>query len=71
MSHVRWPVCRSSAASIAWHGIRAALCCARLAGSLGQGLGIAVGEALAVKRIHDIPTRVFVLLGDSECAEGR
>lgn len=38
-------------------------------GSLGQGLAAAVGMVLANK-IHSIPSRVFVMLGDGECAEG-
>src|SRR5690348_5614091 len=39
-------------------------------GSLGQGLPIAVGVALAGKYLDKIPYRVWVLLGDSEVAEG-
>ena len=39
-------------------------------GSLGQGLPIGVGIALAGKRPLDAPYRVWVLLGDSETAEG-
>lgn len=38
-------------------------------GSLGQGLSVALGEALA-SRMSKIPYRVFCLLGDSEMAEG-
>ena len=38
-------------------------------GSLGQGLPIALGMALAQK-MDDIPARVWCLLGDSESAEG-
>lgn len=38
-------------------------------GSLGHGLPIAVGMALALKR-DDSRSRVFVLLGDGECDEG-
>lgn len=46
-------------------------------GSLGQGLSIGVGEALAIKskaknqklKVKDTP-KVYVLLGDSEMAEG-
>ncbi len=38
-------------------------------GSLGQGLSIGVGMALAM-RIHRSPARVYVLMGDGECAEG-
>ena len=39
-------------------------------GSLGQGLPIAVGIALAGKRLDRLPFRVWVLCGDSEMAEG-
>jgi transketolase len=39
-------------------------------GSLGQGLPIGVGIALAGKYIDKLPYRVWVLLGDSETAEG-
>ena len=39
-------------------------------GSLGQGLPIAVGVALAGKRLDHLPYRVWVLCGDSEMAEG-
>jgi transketolase len=39
-------------------------------GSLGQGLPIAVGIALAGKRLDRIPYRTWVLCGDSEMAEG-
>lgn len=39
-------------------------------GSLGQGLPIAVGIALAGKYLDRLPYRVWVLLGDSELAEG-
>lgn len=38
-------------------------------GSLGQGLGIGVGEAVAAK-ISRLTYRTYVLLGDSEMAEG-
>jgi transketolase len=38
-------------------------------GSLGQGLPIGFGMALAM-RMDDAPTRVWVLMGDSEVAEG-
>ncbi|MGH2634945.1 MAG: transketolase [Actinomycetota bacterium] len=38
-------------------------------GSLGQGLSIGLGMALAMK-MDGIPARVWVLLGDSESAEG-
>jgi transketolase len=39
-------------------------------GSLGQGLPIAVGVALAGKRLLKAPFHVWVLVGDSESAEG-
>ncbi len=39
-------------------------------GSLGQGLPIGVGMALAGKRLARLPSRVWVLCGDSEMAEG-
>src|SRR5881227_2772677 len=39
-------------------------------GSLGQGLPYGVGMALAGKRLDRLPFRVWVLLGDSEIAEG-
>ncbi len=39
-------------------------------GSLGQGLPIGVGVALAGKRVLRAPYRVWVLVGDSESAEG-
>jgi transketolase len=39
-------------------------------GSLGQGLPIAVGVALAGKYLDKLPYHVWVLCGDSEVAEG-
>lgn len=45
-------------------GIRAA------AGSLGQGLSVAIGHALA-KRLDNDPGTVFVLMGDGELQEGQ
>ena len=39
------------------------------AGSLGHGLAIGTGMALAA-RCHGLPYRVFVLLSDGECNEG-
>jgi transketolase len=39
-------------------------------GSLGQGLPIGVGMALAGKYLDRLPSRVWVLCGDSEMAEG-
>lgn len=40
-------------------------------GSLGQGLSLGVGTALALKRKLNYDSRVFVLLGDGECNEGQ
>lgn len=39
-------------------------------GSLGQGLSLGVGTALALKQKNNTSSRVFVLLGDGECDEG-
>ena len=39
-------------------------------GSLGQGIAYAVGIALAGKKMHDEPYRVWTLCGDGELAEG-
>lgn len=39
-------------------------------GSLGQGLSIGFGMALNAKYLDKLPYRTFVLLGDSEMAEG-
>lgn len=39
-------------------------------GSLGQGLSIGVGMALNAKHVDKLPYRTYVLLGDSEMAEG-
>ncbi len=39
-------------------------------GSLGQGLPIGVGMALAGKYLDKLPNRIWALLGDSEMAEG-
>lgn len=39
-------------------------------GSLGQGLPIGVGIALASKYLDKLPYHIWVLLGDSETAEG-
>lgn len=39
-------------------------------GSLGQGLSIGLGMALAGKYLEKAPYRVFVLMGDGESAEG-
>ncbi len=39
-------------------------------GSLGQGLSIGVGMALNAKKLDKLPYLTYVLLGDSEMAEG-
>src|SRR3954471_9970189 len=39
-------------------------------GSLGQGLPIAVGVAIAAKKLDQLDYRTWVLCGDSEMAEG-
>jgi transketolase len=39
-------------------------------GSLGQGLPIGVGVAMAARSLDKLPYRVWVLCGDSEMAEG-
>lgn len=39
-------------------------------GSLGQGLSVGVGMAMNAKYLDELPYRTFVLLGDSEMAEG-
>ena len=39
-------------------------------GSLGQGLSVGVGIAMNAKYIDKLPYRTYVLLGDSEMAEG-
>ena len=39
-------------------------------GSLGQGIGQGVGMALAGKYLDKLPYKVWVLMGDSETAEG-
>lgn len=39
-------------------------------GSLGQGLSIGLGQALNAKYLDKLPYKTYVLLGDSEMAEG-
>lgn len=39
-------------------------------GSLGQGLSLAVGTCLALKRKKNNMSKVYVILGDGECDEG-
>lgn len=52
------------------HPVRAFPYSEAATGSLGQGLSIGVGMAINGKYIERLPYRVFVLLGDSEMAEG-
>ena len=40
-------------------------------GSLGQGLSIGMGFALSAKYLDKLPFKTYVLLGDSEMAEGQ
>lgn len=40
-------------------------------GSLGQGLSLGIGTALALRQDHRDEARVFVLMGDGECDEGQ
>jgi transketolase len=44
--------------------------CEAATGSLGQGLSIGVGQALNAKYLDNLPYMTYVLLGDSEMAEG-
>ncbi len=44
--------------------------CEAATGSLGQGLSIGLGMALNAKYLDKLPYRTYVLLGDSEMAEG-
>ena len=39
-------------------------------GSLGQGLSVGIGMAINAKYLEKIPAKTYVLLGDSEIAEG-
>ena len=39
-------------------------------GSLGQGLSVGLGMALCAKHLDKLPYKTYVLLGDSEMAEG-
>lgn len=39
-------------------------------GSLGQGIAVGIGDALAGKYLDKLPYRTWVILGDSEMAEG-
>ncbi|MFW5869180.1 MAG: transketolase, partial [Armatimonadota bacterium] len=44
--------------------------CDAATGSLGQGLSVGVGMAINAKYLDELPYRTYVLLGDSEMAEG-
>jgi transketolase len=44
--------------------------CEAATGSLGQGLSIGVGQALNARYLDKLPYTTYVLLGDSEMAEG-
>jgi len=39
-------------------------------GSLGHGLSLGVGSALALKKKKNLTSKVFVMMGDGECDEG-
>ena len=39
-------------------------------GSLGHGLSLGVGSALALKKKNNMTSKVFVMMGDGECDEG-
>ena len=52
------------------HPVRAFPYSEAATGSLGQGLSIGVGMAINGKYLDRLPYKVFVLLGDSEMAEG-
>ena len=39
-------------------------------GSLGHGLSLGVGTAIALKKRNNTTSRVFVMMGDGECDEG-
>lgn len=39
-------------------------------GSLGHGLSLGVGSALALKKKGNLKSKVFVMMGDGECDEG-
>lgn len=56
-------------ASVGWHTTLKMPGIEHPTGSLGHGLSVAVGLALA-KRLDGRKSRVFVLLGDGECDEG-
>ncbi|WP_297213562.1 MULTISPECIES: transketolase [Thermodesulfovibrio] len=61
---------RKFGSSLEGHPVRAFPYSEASTGSLGQGLSIGVGMAVNGKYIDRLPYRVFVLIGDSEMAEG-
>jgi len=52
-----------------WHTTKKIKGCEFAAGSLGHGLGFGIGLALS-KKLDEIKSRVFVLMGDGEINEG-
>jgi len=64
-----WSYCKNGS-SLAEHPLAHKVPCIEFAtGSLGHGLAVGVGMAMA-SRIRKEPRRVFVLMGDGECNEG-
>ncbi len=61
---------RKFGSSLEGHPTRAFKYTEAATGSLGQGLSIGVGMAMNAKYIDKLPYRTYVLLGDSEMAEG-
>jgi len=61
---------RKFGSSLQGHPVRDFPYCEAATGSLGQGLSIGVGMAVNGKYLDKLNYRVFVLLGDSEMAEG-
>lgn len=61
---------RKFGSALEGHPVRAFPYSEAATGSLGQGLSIGLGMAINGKYIDRLPYRVFVLLGDSEMAEG-
>lgn len=55
--------------AIGWHTTKKIKGCEFAAGSLAHGLGFGIGLALA-KKLNNMKSRVFVLMGDGEINEG-